>query len=69
MRKLTKPQMRAIFKRNYGAANQLALKLGVSRVAISKALRGGFEGKRIDAAIRERAEELLVEEQANGQAA
>lgn len=69
MNNLTRAQIRAIFKRHYGAANRLAIQLGVSRVAISKALRGGPEGKRIVDAIRQRALELLEEEEKKGEAA
>lgn len=59
---LTQKQMRAIFKRNYGAANKLAVELKVHRSHVSMCLRGFPVSKDIQAAIRARAAELLEAE-------
>ena len=64
---LTRTQIRSIFRRNYGAANQLASDLGVHRVTISQAVRGvGQYSDKIHDAIRERAGLLATREREKG---
>lgn len=61
---LTEAQIRRLFRRNYGAANQLAEEIGERRWRISLAIRGlGYRDHAlIQSAIRRKAQELLAKE-------
>jgi hypothetical protein len=59
---MSRKQLRAVFKRNYGSANQLAIDVGVNRSMISLFLRGYPSSERVEAAVRERAIALLATE-------
>lgn len=56
---LTRVQIRRIFRANFGAASQIARELGVTATTISLWLSGRVKSARIEAAMRQRAEELL----------
>lgn len=70
---LDRREIRAIFKRNRGAAFKLAADLKVSRTSVSMCLRGKGTSRRILDAARKRAIELarieLAAQSGNGAAA
>lgn len=61
---LTRTEIKGAFRRNRGAKAQLARDLDVWPQNISDWMRGIVRSKRIDAAIRQRAAELLNAERA-----
>jgi len=64
MKPLTQHNLRSIFRRHYGATTAIARELGVNKNTISQWFRGRTSSKRIDAAIRARAVQLLDKERA-----
>jgi len=59
---LSRQQVKAVFRRNYGAAAALARDLGITRQNIYDWLKGQGRSKKVDAAIRARAAEMLAAE-------
>lgn len=64
MKPLTQHNLRNIFRRHYGASTAIARELGVNKNTISQWFRGTCQSRRIEAAIRARAAELLELERA-----
>ena len=61
---LSREEIQQVFRRTPGAAAALARDLGISRQNITDWMNGFGRSKRVDSAIRQRASELLVQEQA-----
>jgi len=62
---LNRKQIRAIFRRNYGSQAELARIAEVSPVSISQWLAGRFDSKKLEAAVRDYATEILRKEQSS----
>lgn len=56
---MTRSQISRLFRRHHGAAARLSRELGCSRTTISRWFRGHVVSARLEAAIRNRAKELL----------
>jgi transcriptional regulator with XRE-family HTH domain len=57
---MTRAEARKVFRRNYGAAAQVARELNVTHVTISLWLRGRFKSERVEHAVLRRASELAA---------
>jgi hypothetical protein len=61
---MTRAEIKAVFRRNHGAKIALARQLEIEPCNISEWFRNQGRSKRVDAAIRARAAELLAAEHA-----
>lgn len=66
---MTPAQIGRVFRRNFGEAAKLARELGLQRQTVSRWFRGHVVSARINAAARQRAQELLERERIGKRAA
>ena len=59
---MTKFQLRELFLSHYGESSRLARELALSRTTVSRWFRGHVSSRRLEDAIRNRAQQLLERE-------